>query len=118
MYENSTARHCTKTKQTAKTLFGFKVKASLNESETRHVNQKHLSLETVCVCVQLIFSFISGLCLFSQMLVIFRNPKDTVVSFYHFSNKNPVLPSAVSWDSFYSDFMSGEGNDETCAYDE
>ncbi|XP_031434977.1 sulfotransferase 6B1-like [Clupea harengus] len=44
----------------------------------------------------------------TKMLVIFRNPKDTVVSFYHFSNKNPVLPSAESWDSFYSDFMSGE----------
>ena len=47
------------------------------------------------------------------MLVIFRNPKDTVVSFYHFSNKNPVLPSAESWDSFYSDFMSGEGDHKT-----
>ncbi|KAL2083266.1 hypothetical protein ACEWY4_021039 [Coilia grayii] len=44
----------------------------------------------------------------TKMLVIFRNPKDTLVSFYHFSNKNPVLPSAESWDSFYSDFMSGE----------
>ncbi|XP_063048178.1 sulfotransferase 6B1-like [Engraulis encrasicolus] len=44
----------------------------------------------------------------TKMLVIFRNPKDTLVSFYHFSNKNPVLPSAESWDSFYADFMSGE----------
>jgi hypothetical protein len=43
------------------------------------------------------------------MLVIFRNPKDTVVSFYHFSNKNPVLPTAKSWDSFFSEFMSGKG---------
>ncbi|XP_066514671.1 sulfotransferase 6B1-like [Hoplias malabaricus] len=43
-----------------------------------------------------------------KMLVIFRNPKDTTVSFYHFSNKNPVLPTAESWDHFYTDFMSGE----------
>lgn len=43
----------------------------------------------------------------TKMLVIFRNPKDTLVSFYHFSNNNPVLP-AQSWDSFYSDFMSGD----------
>ncbi|XP_074532283.1 sulfotransferase 6B1 [Halichoeres trimaculatus] len=43
-----------------------------------------------------------------KMLVIFRNPKDTLVSFYHFCNNNPVLPSVKSWDSFFSDFMSGD----------
>ncbi|XP_055783893.1 sulfotransferase 6B1-like [Salvelinus fontinalis] len=44
----------------------------------------------------------------TKMLVIFRNPKDTVVSFYHFSNKNPCLPTAESWDRFFSEFMSGK----------
>ncbi|XP_070771871.1 sulfotransferase 6B1 [Enoplosus armatus] len=44
----------------------------------------------------------------TKMLVIFRNPKDTLVSFYHFSNNNPVLPSGPSWDSFYSHFLSGD----------
>ncbi|CAB1442711.1 unnamed protein product [Pleuronectes platessa] len=44
----------------------------------------------------------------TKMLVVFRNPKDTLVSFYHFSNNNPVLPSVQSWDSFFSQFMSGE----------
>ncbi|XP_062864948.1 sulfotransferase 6B1-like [Trichomycterus rosablanca] len=44
----------------------------------------------------------------SKMLVVFRNPKDTMVSYYHFSNKNPVLPTAQSWDHFYTDFMSGQ----------
>lgn len=43
------------------------------------------------------------------MLVVFRNPKDTLVSFYHFSNKNPVLPTAETWDQFFVDFISGEG---------
>uniref|UniRef100_A0A3B4YPD7 Sulfotransferase n=1 Tax=Seriola lalandi dorsalis TaxID=1841481 RepID=A0A3B4YPD7_SERLL len=41
------------------------------------------------------------------MLVIFRNPKDTLVSFYHFSNNNPVLP-VQSWEYFYSHFLSGD----------
>ncbi|KAM9460666.1 sulfotransferase 6B1-like [Clarias gariepinus] len=44
----------------------------------------------------------------TKMLVVFRNPKDTLVSYYHFMNNNPVLPKAESWDKFYSDFMSGE----------
>ncbi|XP_060943261.1 sulfotransferase 6B1 [Limanda limanda] len=44
----------------------------------------------------------------TKMLVVFRNPKDTLVSFYHFCNNNPVLPSVQSWESFYSQFMSGE----------
>ncbi|KAL3971642.1 NLR family CARD domain-containing protein 3 [Sarotherodon galilaeus] len=44
----------------------------------------------------------------TKILVVFRNPKDTMVSFYHFSNSNPALPSAKSWDTFYSQFMSGE----------
>lgn len=53
------------------------------------------------------------LCVPVQMLVIFRNPKDTLVSFFHFSNNNPVLPSGQSWDTFYSDFMSGDGEKKT-----
>uniref|UniRef100_A0A8C9XXE7 Sulfotransferase n=1 Tax=Sander lucioperca TaxID=283035 RepID=A0A8C9XXE7_SANLU len=43
----------------------------------------------------------------TKMLVIFRNPKDTLVSFYHFYNKMPVHPS-VQWDAFYSNFLSGD----------
>ncbi|KAJ8392397.1 hypothetical protein AAFF_G00075220, partial [Aldrovandia affinis] len=44
----------------------------------------------------------------TKMLVVFRNPKDTAVSYYHFTNKNPVLPKSESWDKFYSEFMSGD----------
>ncbi|XP_029031498.1 sulfotransferase 6B1 [Betta splendens] len=43
----------------------------------------------------------------TKMLVIFRNPKDTLVSYFHFCNSNPVLPS-VEWDSFFRQFMSGD----------
>ncbi|XP_029962203.1 sulfotransferase 6B1 [Salarias fasciatus] len=44
----------------------------------------------------------------AKMLVIFRNPKDTAVSFFHFNNNNPVLQSEPSWDTFFSKFMSGD----------
>lgn len=44
----------------------------------------------------------------TKMLVIFRNPKDTAVSYFHFCNNNPVLPTLSSWDSFFTDFMSGD----------
>uniref|UniRef100_A0A3P8XH24 Sulfotransferase n=1 Tax=Esox lucius TaxID=8010 RepID=A0A3P8XH24_ESOLU len=44
----------------------------------------------------------------TKLLVMFRNPKDTVVSYYHFSNNNPVLPTPESWESFFSDFLSGQ----------
>ncbi|XP_063299671.1 sulfotransferase 6B1-like [Pelobates fuscus] len=43
-----------------------------------------------------------------KMLLIFRNPKDTAVSYYHFSNKNPVLPSFDSWELFFEAYMEGK----------
>uniref|UniRef100_A0A670HMH0 Sulfotransferase n=1 Tax=Podarcis muralis TaxID=64176 RepID=A0A670HMH0_PODMU len=43
-----------------------------------------------------------------QMLVLFRNPKDAAVSYYHFYNKNPILPDVGSWDDFFPKFMNGE----------
>ncbi|KAJ8392399.1 hypothetical protein AAFF_G00075240 [Aldrovandia affinis] len=44
----------------------------------------------------------------TKMLVMFRNPKDTAVSYFHFTNNNPFLPNAECWDKFYSEFMSGD----------
>ncbi|MEE6475076.1 hypothetical protein FKM82_010610 [Ascaphus truei] len=43
-----------------------------------------------------------------KILVIFRNPKDTAVSYFHFYNSNPVLPTYSSWDLFFKDYMSGK----------
>ncbi|XP_070590233.1 sulfotransferase 6B1-like [Erythrolamprus reginae] len=43
-----------------------------------------------------------------KMLVVFRNPKDAATSYYHFYNKNPLLPNASSWDDFFQKFMSGD----------
>ncbi|XP_059841595.1 sulfotransferase 6B1 [Hypanus sabinus] len=44
----------------------------------------------------------------TKVLVVFRNPKDTAVSYYHFCQKNPLLPSPTSWDEFFKKFMTGE----------
>uniref|UniRef100_A0A670HNH6 Sulfotransferase n=1 Tax=Podarcis muralis TaxID=64176 RepID=A0A670HNH6_PODMU len=52
----------------------------------------------------------------NKMLVVFRNPKDAAVSYYHFYNKNPVLPDFSSWDDFFQKFMSGEGRLEVLTF--
>ncbi|NXA32723.1 ST6B1 Sulfotransferase, partial [Eudromia elegans] len=44
----------------------------------------------------------------SYILVLFRNPKDTAVSFFHFHNNMPSIPSYSSWDEFFSEFMNGK----------
>ncbi|XP_006018489.1 sulfotransferase 6B1-like [Alligator sinensis] len=44
----------------------------------------------------------------AKIVVVFRNPKDTAVSYYHFYNNNPVLPTMSSWDEFFQKFISGE----------
>uniref|UniRef100_A0A8C7EK13 Sulfotransferase n=1 Tax=Neovison vison TaxID=452646 RepID=A0A8C7EK13_NEOVI len=43
-----------------------------------------------------------------EILVIFRNPKDTAVSFFHFHNDVPDIPSYGSWDEFFRQFMKGQ----------
>ncbi|CAI9557459.1 unnamed protein product [Staurois parvus] len=43
-----------------------------------------------------------------KILVIFRNPKDTAVSMFHFYNNNPEIPNYNSFDDFFPDFMSGK----------
>ncbi|KAG8123472.1 hypothetical protein E2320_019064 [Naja naja] len=35
------------------------------------------------------------------MLVVFRNPKDAATSYYHFYNKNPLLPTPIAWKSYF-----------------
>ncbi|KFO20333.1 Sulfotransferase 6B1 [Fukomys damarensis] len=43
-----------------------------------------------------------------EVLVIFRNPKDTAVSFFHFHNDVPDIPSYASWNEFFKQFMKGQ----------
>nr|XP_060609743.1 sulfotransferase 6B1-like [Anolis sagrei ordinatus] len=43
----------------------------------------------------------------AKILVLIRNPKDTLASFFHFNNKVPTFPTKT-WDEFFTDFMSGK----------
>ncbi|KAM6323412.1 sulfotransferase 6B1-like [Aegotheles albertisi] len=44
----------------------------------------------------------------AKILVLVRNPKDTAVSYYHFYNNMPILPSFTSWDEYFAAFMNGK----------
>ncbi|CAO2604301.1 Sulfotransferase 6B1 [Lemmus lemmus] len=44
----------------------------------------------------------------AKILVIFRNPKDTAVSFFHFHNDVPEIPSYASWNEFFRQFIKGQ----------
>ncbi|XP_077781937.1 sulfotransferase 6B1-like isoform X1 [Podarcis muralis] len=42
-----------------------------------------------------------------KILVLFRNPKDTAVSYFHFSKGMSIVPDQKTWDEFFSEFMNG-----------
>ncbi|KAM9018055.1 LOW QUALITY PROTEIN: sulfotransferase 6B1 [Ara ararauna] len=44
----------------------------------------------------------------AKILVLFRNPKDTAVSFFHFHNNVPGIPSHSSWAELFSECMNGK----------
>ncbi|KAG6932851.1 sulfotransferase 6B1-like [Chelydra serpentina] len=43
-----------------------------------------------------------------KILVLIQNPKDTAVSYFHFSNSMPSLPSFKTWDEFFNAFLNGK----------
>ncbi|XP_044866247.1 sulfotransferase 6B1-like [Mauremys mutica] len=44
----------------------------------------------------------------AKILLLVRNPKDTAVSYFHFHNNIPTLPSFSSWDEYFTAFMHGK----------
>ncbi|XP_078607573.1 sulfotransferase 6B1-like isoform X4 [Branchiostoma floridae x Branchiostoma japonicum] len=44
----------------------------------------------------------------AKIIVLMRNPKDTAVSMFHFSQKRPELPTPESWNSFAQQFLAGD----------
>uniref|UniRef100_A0A8C4WPH1 Sulfotransferase n=1 Tax=Gopherus evgoodei TaxID=1825980 RepID=A0A8C4WPH1_9SAUR len=43
-----------------------------------------------------------------KILMVIRNPKDIAVSYFHFSNSMPSLPSFQTWDEFFNAFLNGK----------
>uniref|UniRef100_A0A674KB33 Sulfotransferase n=1 Tax=Terrapene triunguis TaxID=2587831 RepID=A0A674KB33_9SAUR len=43
-----------------------------------------------------------------KILMVIRNPKDIAVSYFHFSNSIPSLPSFKTWDEFFNAFLNGK----------
>ncbi|EPY74898.1 hypothetical protein CB1_001866008 [Camelus ferus] len=64
-------------------------------------------LQDFPICHLLFLNFFLSLYT-NQILVVFRNPKDTAVSFFHFHNDVPDIPSYGSWDEFFRQFMKGQ----------
>ncbi|KAK9411743.1 sulfotransferase 6B1-like [Crotalus adamanteus] len=44
----------------------------------------------------------------AKMLVLFRNPKDTAVSFFHFAKGIKMSPEQETWDEFFENFVTGK----------
>ncbi len=43
-----------------------------------------------------------------RVIVVMRNPKDTLSSFYHWHKNMPFLPTPISWDEFFKQYQRKE----------
>lgn len=43
----------------------------------------------------------------AKILVLFRNPKDNAVSYFHFSKAMSLCPSEETWNKFFPDYITG-----------
>ena len=46
----------------------------------------------------------------AKVIYVARNPKDTVVSYYHFSKYIVTMPNYASWDEFFEEFIADRGS--------
>lgn len=45
----------------------------------------------------------------SQIIYVARNPKDNMVSYYHFQRMNKALPAPGTWEEYFESFLTGKG---------
>lgn len=50
------------------------------------------------------------MCFFLQILYIYRNPKDVLISFFHFSNWVATLEATETIEHYLEKFLDGKGN--------
>lgn len=47
---------------------------------------------------------------FLQLIYVYRNPKDVLCSYFHFSNMLGSFKSTANIEEFMKDFLEGKGN--------